>query len=179
MVRCVENIKKNTIVLSSCQLLEQILRSYISSRMSYSSSESRDSKILYLAKEHNLISELYISLIKFKREAVDIAQNLLSGDEKPEEETNSTCSSGDEEPDSRKKKYEHVFNQIKISKDIEVSYIEEIKLRLEFLKYLYANSTENLTQTQVGILWDALILNAGIEAEHEECFDWILNGLPH
>ncbi|CAG9332998.1 unnamed protein product [Blepharisma stoltei] len=184
MIRCIENIKKNSNVLSSCQLLEHILNSYPSTRISNSVTESRNHMIKWLEKEQHLLSEIFNSFIAFKRNALEQAQTLLSeGGEKPEEDRTddaySTCSSGEEEDESRKKKYEAIFKQIQVSKDMDVNYIEEIKMRLEFLKFLYSNSSESIHPKHAQLLWDTLVINSATESEHEEYFSWLVKTLTN
>lgn len=179
-IRCIDCIRKNTSVLSACQLLQKILASHHTYRLAPSQLENRAHMIKWLEREHHLISELFNSFLLFKREAVGQALNLMIVDiEKPEDdtrvETYSTCSSGDEnkEEEKRKQKYENIFRKVVVSKDYEVSYVEEIRMRLDFLTYLFANSTETLHPRHAHILWEALVLNAATESEQNEGFSWL------
>lgn len=179
-IRCIDCIRKNTSVLSACQLLQKILASHHTYRLAPSQLENRAHMIKWLEREHHLISELFNSFLLFKREAVGQALNLMIFDiEKPEDdtrvETYSTCSSGDEskEEEKRKQKYESIFRKVIVSKDYEVSYVDEIKLRLDFLNYLFANSTETLHPRHAHVLWEALVLNAATESEQNEGFSWL------
>jgi len=180
LLRCIENVRKNSVVLFSCQLMEQILSSYNASRIANSLLESKQHMIKWLEREQHLITELFNSLLVFKREAVEEAERIM-GEEKPQEDVDSysTCSEEEEDALLRRTKYESLFNQICVSKDNKLNYIQEIKARLEFLKFLYSNSSETLHPRHAQVMWEMMVLNAVTESEQNEYFNWMCSVLSN
>lgn len=182
LVKSIENIKRNSSVITSCKLIEDILNSYSNIRSNYDN-ESKGLIIKNLEKDYHLFSELYTSLLLFKKEAVERAQVLLLGSENKLEESREdscyTCSSDDnsQESEERGKKHAEVFKTLRVSKDCELNYIDELKARLGFMRYLYVNSSETLQLKHAQVLWEVLIMNAVTDEEHEILFSWLSSTL--
>ena len=125
--------------------MESILESFPSVKVSFPGMESKSSVIRDLDRDHQLITDLYRSLIYFKQEAIKKALEM-NGEE--------STSSSDEEvtSESRKKHHEDLFKQIKICKEGNLYYADEVKSRLNFLKYIYSNSNECLTSIHIEVL---------------------------
>lgn len=166
LAMCVVNIKKNSMVLWSCEVLQSIIESYPSVKVSFQGVDSKSGIIKDLDKTHGVIFALYQSLIQFKQEAIAIALKV-TGEE-------STSSSDDESTsESRKRQHEDLFKQIKVSQESSINYVEEVKVRLNFLKYIYSNSTESLTTDHIEVLWNCFVLNASSETECDNLFSWL------
>lgn len=166
LVMCLNNIKDNSLVLWSCDIIRSILESYPSVSVHYSGMDSKSSVIKDLDRDHQFLNLLYKSLIQFKVLAIDKALELS---------TDESTSSSDEDTvsESRKRIHEDLFRSIKVGKEGSLNYVEEVKSRLEFIKYIYSNSSETLANTHVKILWDSFILNATSESESEGLFTWL------
>lgn len=182
LCKCIENLKKNSSVVTSCKLLEEIISSYSDIRSNYET-ESRSSVIKTLEKEQHLFNEIFSSLLLFKKEAVERAQVFMVGPhdklEDSREENCFTCSSDDDSQASEERglKHSEVFKKIRISADCDLNYFEELRFRLNFLKFLYLNSAETLQLKHAHILWETLIINAVTEEEHESVFSWLASSL--
>ena len=181
LIKCIENLKKNTSVISSCRLLEELINSYSDFRSNFDN-ESKSGVIKSLEKDHHLFSELYSSLLLFKKEAVERAQLLLIGahDKLEDREENCfTCSSDDDSQASEERglKHSEIFKTLRISPDCDLHYFDELRFRLNFLKFLYLNSSETLQLKHAQILWESLIINAVTEEEHENAFSWFASAL--
>ena len=165
LIMCVENIKNSSMVIWSCDLMQAIIDSYPSVKVGFQGMESRSIVIRDLDKTHKLIFLLFKSLIQFKQEAIAKALQL-SGEE--------STSSSDEEntSESRKRQHEDLFREIKVSQEGCLSYVEELKSRLSFLKYIYSNSNESLTTVHIEVLWNSFVLNASSESEYDYLFAW-------
>ena len=157
LVKCIENIKRNVSIVSSCKLIEDILNSYSDVRSNYEN-EHKGMMIKNLDKEHHLFSELFTSLLLFKKEAVERASEILisSADKIEEsiEESCYTCSSDDDSQGSeeRGRKHAEILKNLKVSKDSNLNYFEELRTRLNFLKFLYNSSSETLQLKHAQIL---------------------------
>lgn len=177
LMKCAENIKTNSSVVTSCKLMEEILNSYSDMRSNFEN-ESKALVIKNLDREFHLFSELFTNLLLFKKEAVERAQIVLRPHGKLEEsheESCYTCSSDDDSQESEKrgKRHAEVFMNMRVSPDCEMNYLEELKFRLEFIKFLYQNSAETLQVKYCQVLWEAIVLNPVLEDEHEILFVWI------
>jgi ubiquitin C-terminal hydrolase len=165
LAKCIENIKSNSLVIWSCELMQAILESYPSVKVQFPSIDSKSSIIKNLDKDHHLISDLYKNLIQFKQIAIEKALELSGED--------STSSDEETTSEHRKKHHEDLFRQIKVCKEGSLNYVEEVKARLDFLKYIYSNSNESLTNLHIEVLWDCFIINASSESEYENLFNWL------
>lgn len=163
---CIENVKKSSIVIWSCDMIKAILESYPSVRAHFDRNDSKSSIIRTLEQENNLTKELYRSLIRFKHVALEKAVQI-SGDE--------STSSSDEDGfnEAKKRNYDELFSAVFVSREVNLGYLEEIKARLEFVKYLYSNSNESLDNWHVRVLWETFIFNAVCEKESDLVFNWL------
>jgi hypothetical protein len=87
-----------------------------------------------------------------------------------DEEGNSTCSSGEEADaadtdDDPLRGYGEALDQISISKDKDLPFFQELKERLDFLMFLYSNSSESMQNKHLNILWSCMVINAFSEKE--------------
>lgn len=164
LIKCLENIKNSSLVLWSCEIMHSILESYPCVKVHFNGMDSKSSIIKDLDRNHSLISDLYKSLIIFKQNAIAKALEL-SGEE--------STSSSDEEhtSETRKKQHEDLFRQIKVCKEGSLNYVEEVKNRLDFIKYIYSNSNESIKNSHIEVLWNCFILNASSESEYENLFN--------
>lgn len=175
LLKCIENLKKNTSIVTSCKLIEEIVLSYSDFRSNYD--ESKATIIKNLDREFHLLSEIFTSFLLFKTEAVERIQLQLSSDklEEARDDVCFTCSSDDDshESEERGKKHAELFKGLKVSKDSELNYFEELKFRLNFIKFLFKSSSETFQIKHLQVLWESIVLNAVSEEEHEIFFSWL------
>lgn len=174
LIKCIENLKKNSSVLTSYKLIEEIILSYGDFRSNYD--ESKSFIIKNLDREFHLLSELFTSLLLFKTEAVERIQLGITGDklENSREDVCYTCSSEDDsqESEERGKKHAELFRYLKNS---DLNYFEELKFRLNFIQFLFTNCSETFQIKQIQVVWEAVVLNAVSEEEYEIFFSWLSN----
>ena len=60
--------------------------------------------------------------------------------------------------------------------DSSCGYLEQIKIRLDFLLFLLTHSTLRLTRQQYRRIWDHLVGGAMCREEMDLCYMWILRG---
>lgn len=174
LIKCIENLKKNTSVIMSCKLIEEIILSYGEFRSNYD--ESKSVIIKNLDREFHILSEMFTSLLLFKTEAVERIQLNMTGDklESSREDVCYTCSSEDDsqESEERGKKHSELFKCLKNS---DMNYFEELKFRLNFIRFLFTNCSETFQVKQIQVVWEAIVLNAVSEEEFEIFFSWLSN----
>mmetsp|Transcript_13360 Transcript_13360/g.25089 ORF Transcript_13360/g.25089 Transcript_13360/m.25089 type:complete len:2359 (+) Transcript_13360:2657-9733(+) len=172
LLRGCSSFSRNKAVLHASQLLQRIFESYPIVRLANSVSESRSQIIRWLDKEQNFISEIFYNFLLFKRQATILAQELLD-QVKPSENTDctSTCSSGEDEEASER--YDEVISRVGVSREISVFYNDELKLRLDFLKYICSQGEITLQPRQVELMWECFVVNAFTSREQEDFFAWV------
>jgi ubiquitin C-terminal hydrolase len=172
MLRCGSSFVRNKAVLYASQLLQRLTDSYPVVRLANSVSESKCQVIRWLDKEQNFLSEVFYNFLLFKRQASILAQELLDQG-KPSENTDctSTCSSGEDEEASEA--YDDVISRVGVARDNPVFYNEELKLRLDFLKYICSQGELTLQPKHVELLWECFVVNAFTTQEQEDFFAWV------
>lgn len=153
IIKSLENIKKNYLILHCCDLIRSLLESYPISPSSLYDSDSKASVLKNLDSTHKLTLTFFKSLIFFKSAAVCCAIQDLG--------INSYNENG----------YESAFNNIRIGSTL--NFYDEFKARIDFLSYLLTISQENLTDWTIQALWDTFLINSSSEKESSIFCEWL------
>ena len=155
IVKCIENIKLNEFVMKSCEMIKGLLESFPSGNPQGPGLISKSTLMKNLDLEHNFIEVLNMNLVQFKKSALEQAYKEI----------------GDTEPEGSD--YEAVFSIIKVEKDLNLPYLEELKQRLSFLSYIFTTNQDFLTQANLTLLHETFVLNAVSEQESSQFFYWL------
>ena len=155
IVKCIENIKLNEFVMKSCEMIKGLLDSFPSGNPQGPGLISKSTLMKNLDLEHNFIEVLNTNLVLFKKSALEQAYKEI----------------GDNEPEGSD--YEAVFSIIKVGKDLNLPYLEELKQRLAFLSYIFTTNQDFLTQANLTLLHETFVLNAVSEQESGQFFYWL------
>lgn len=172
LLRCCSSFSSNKAVLHASQLTQRLFESYPVVRLATSLSESRSQVIRWLDKEQNFLSEFFENFLYFKRQALNIAQELMDlGKPSENTECTSTCSSGEDE--EALERYDEVMSRVGVAREVTVFYNEELKSRLDFLKYICSQGEIALQPKHVEVLWECFVVNAFTTREKEDFFGWV------
>ena len=155
IVNCIENIKNNEFVMKSCELIKEILDSFPIGNPQSPGLISKSALMKNLDNEHSFIQVLIINLVLFKKSGLEQAYLEI----------------GDDLPDGSD--YEAVFSIIKVGKDLNLPYLEELKQRLGFLSYIFTTNQDFLTKANLTLLYETFVINAVSEKESGQFFYWL------
>ena len=148
--KCLENFSNNQQIAYSCELLQAIFDTF---SISISKEQESLSKISIIMKYYRpFIPIFFKTFILFKKNLVD-EMNSLEGI-------------------SQDNRFEICQKNEKGAKIIPYGYVEDLKKRLEFLKYMYKQGQELFSIKQIAIIWNIFVVNAVSEAESEMVFQW-------
>ena len=150
IIKSLESIKQNNSVAYSYDIITAIISSFSNKTNSVMHmSDERENRMMVIARyhhEHHFIDLFFQELIKFKSTAIENA-----------------------------KTYEHSgFDLNQVSLAGRLAYLNEVKARLNYLKFVLEHHEEVLPYNNYEILWDNFIIHCITQAERDECFKWFL-----
>lgn len=162
MNKCLENIKNLKNVSLSCELLKNILESFVKIGIPTINSETLIQVMINFKRE--ILSSLLKSFVIHKKQALihlksnDVANIFLNTHDK-------------------KSKFYLVYSLLKtfvIGKS-KKDYINDLSARFELLKFCCANSSEFINDNLMKQIWEILVKNSLCESESDSFYSFLSN----
>ena len=160
------NIERNRCMAWSCELLQSLLDSF--NMNSAPGTESRCSIIGLFYSE--IISALLKSFILRKKQLVDLISSYSCID---------LGSSLSDLHSEQQQMLESVVNESVFCREEGKTYLNEIRIKLDFLKYIYRQSAEFFSIKHLQVIWKVLVLEAVTQGEADTVFQWLTSLIIH
>ena len=185
MEKCIWHIQESSKVVQNLQLLQQLIQTFPRTTKTWWGSDTTQKPntqagvIERLERDYAIIDHLLQDLAFYKGMIMSMMQ---SGDDDtttkkaPESEANDGAQDGV----VKKKKKKKMVQTLRVD-DSSFGYLEQIKIRQDFLLFLLTHSGLRLTRAQYRRIWDHLVGGALCREEMDLCYIWLLRGSipPH
>ena len=181
MEKCIWHIQENSKVVQNLQLLQQLIQTFPRTTKTWWGTDTTQKPntqagvIERLEKDYAIIDHLLQDLAFYKGTVMSVMQS-----EDPQTTDNGDTDKGDTKLIIKKKRKRKVVQSLRID-DSSFGYLEQIKIRQDFLLFLLTHSGLRLTRAQYRRIWDHLVGGALCREEMDLCYIWLLRGSipPH